>query len=68
MQIVKSSTIRINLGATLATMLVGETWSVPAAVSVPYLRVFCSNYGKAVNKSFTVCARGAEPATVTRSR
>lgn len=66
MNVVKTTTVKIDLGATLSSMSVGECWSVPESVSVAYLRVFCSNYGKAVNKSFTVNAQ--ETATVTRTR
>lgn len=66
MEIIKTTSVRIDLGATLATLQVGETWSVPASISAAYLRVFCCNYGKAVNKLFTVNAQ--ETTTVTRTR
>lgn len=42
---------------TLSTMEVGEKWKIrPGTYSPGYLRVTCSNYGKAVNRMFTVNA------------
>lgn len=68
MQIIKTTSVRIDIRATLETMEVGETWAVPASVNTAYLRVLCSTYSSIVNKSFTVSAKCAEQPTVTRTR
>lgn len=55
MKIKKTPTGRIMVQATLGTLQVGETWKIdPSLFSLKYLRVAASQYGSAVNKSFTV--------------
>lgn len=57
MKVIKTKTGRIMLFPTLASMHVGQRWVVPAGVYKPAtLRVACSNYGTAVNKTFAVSA------------
>ena len=65
MKVLKTRTGRIRVLETLSSMEIGERWKIrQATLSVAYLRVTCSNYGKAVNKSFTVNAP-AENKTIT---
>lgn len=70
MKVLKTRTGRIMLLGTLSTMEVGETWKLRhTTFASAYLRVTCSNYGKAVNKSFTVNAPiGNKTITITRTK
>lgn len=67
MKVMKSKTGRVELIPTLTRMEVGETWKISAdKFSKNYIRVAVSNYGKAVDKTFTVSALPGEKVYITR--
>lgn len=73
MKVKKTAAGRVMIQATLGTLEVGETWKIaPDGYSLRYLRVACSLYGAAVNKSFTVNAPKAyvknDKIKITRTR
>lgn len=67
MKVIKTKTGKVQLMPTLAYMEVGETWKISAdKFSLAYIRVSVSNYGKAVNKKYTVNAQSGEKIVITR--